>query len=144
MKRLLQLAFLPSSVDLALLVLRAWAGLSMVALHGWGKVGRFGPLSSTFADPFGIGPFPSLVLAAGFEVVGAVLLVLGLFTRLAALAGMVTMGVAFAYVHGTRLSGPGNGELAFVYLAIFTALFLAGPGRYSMDGASGAAPRGRR
>jgi uncharacterized membrane protein YphA (DoxX/SURF4 family) len=34
-----------------------------------------------------------------------------------------------------RLSGPGNGELAYLYLGVWTALFVAGAGRYSLDAA---------
>ncbi len=131
--KFLQLNFVPRSADFALLVLRVWLGVSMLALHGWGKVTNFGGMSSKFADPFGLGPTASLVLAIFGELVCAALLALGLATRFAALALVIVMSVAFFSAHGTKLSGPGNGELAFVYLAGFVAIFLAGPGRFSVD-----------
>jgi putative oxidoreductase len=50
---------------------------------------------------------------------------------------MITMGVAFLLVHGAKFGGPKGGELAFIYLGGFLAIFLAGPGRFSIDGAKG-------
>ena len=41
--------------------------------------------------------------------------------------------VAFVLVHKMKLTGGFNGELAFIYLAGFVALLIAGPGRYSAD-----------
>jgi putative oxidoreductase len=52
---------------------------------------------------------------------------------LAALPLVVTMAVAFFGIHGGTLVGEGNGEMAFIYLAGFAALFIAGPGRFSFD-----------
>jgi putative oxidoreductase len=72
-------------------------------------------------------------LAIVGEVVCSLLLILGLFTRPAAIGGMVTMAVAFLLIHGGKLSGEGNGELAFLYLIGFTAILIAGPGRFSLD-----------
>ena len=44
------------------------------------------------------------------------------------------MTTAFVIVHGSALKGPQSGELAFLYLGVFIALLLAGPGRFSIDG----------
>jgi putative oxidoreductase len=137
MVKLLRLSFLPTSVDLALLVLRVWFGLTLVSLHGWSKFTGFAERSQRFADPFGIGPTASLALVVFAEVLCSVLLVLGLFTRFAALACAITMGTAFFYAHGGRLTGQGNGELPFIFLGGFVALLLAGGGRFSLDGTSG-------
>jgi putative oxidoreductase len=62
------------------------------------------------------------------------LVALGLLTRLAAFILVINLGVAFFLVHKASLAmGAGSGELAFVYLAGFVAVFLAGPGRFSLD-----------
>ncbi|MGA0093419.1 MAG: DoxX family protein [Chthoniobacterales bacterium] len=119
--------------NLGLLVLRVWLGLSMLLLHGWPKVEKYAGLSEGFPDPLGVGPAMSLNLAIFAEVFCALLLVVGLAARLAALPLVVTMAVAFFVVHGGVLTGEGNGEMAFVYLAGFVALFIAGPGRHSFD-----------
>jgi putative oxidoreductase len=133
----LRLDFIPSSADCGLLALRLWLGISMLTLHGWAKLSNFQEKAGSFGDPLGIGSKASLSLAVFGEVVGSLLVILGLFTRLGALSVMVTMAVAFFMVHGAKLVGPGNGELAFVYMAGFFAIFLAGPGRFSIDGAKG-------
>jgi putative oxidoreductase len=131
--RFLRLDFIPHSVDCGLLVLRLWLGLSLICLHGWTKLSKFSSMSSKFADPLGIGTTQSLALATFAEVVCAILIVLGLFTRLASLALAINLGVAFVLVHKLAFKGPGGGELAWIYLAGFIVLFVAGPGRLSID-----------
>ncbi len=134
MKSLLQLKFLPRNPDLALLLLRLWLGLSMLVLHGWPKLLKLTGGSHEFADPLGIGALPSLVIAVVTEVAGSILLVLGLFGRLAALMLAGTMAVAWGVAHHMKLSGPGSGELAFIYLAGYLTIVLAGSGKYSAEG----------
>jgi len=137
--KLLQLDFLPCSADVGLLVLRLWLGLSLLLLHGWSKLTSFSETASKFPDPLGVGSGVSLALTIFAEVGCAVLIVAGLFTRAAALVQVILMGVAFFIVHKASLaSGPGSGELAFIYLAGFVTLFLAGAGRLSFDGKLGA------
>lgn len=138
MKKFLQLSFLPLSADLALLVLRLGFGLSLLLLHGWGKLMKFPELAVKFPDPLGVGHAWSLLLAILGEVVCSSLLVVGLCTRLAALGAGITMGVAFFLVHQMKLKGAGDGEDALVYLVAFATLFLAGGGRFSLDKKLGA------
>jgi putative oxidoreductase len=136
---ILQLRAVPVSANLALLALRVWLGLSMLLLHGWAKVVNFSALVSHFPDPFGLGPKTTLILAVFSEVACSALLVVGLFTRLAALGGAAAMAIAFFAVHNSQLTGqPGGGpaELTFIYLAGFTAIVLAGGGRFSVDATS--------
>lgn len=133
--RLLRLDFLPHSADAGLLVLRLWIGLSLLLLHGWPKLKGFEQMSAKFPDPLGIGSPASLGLTIFAEALCSVLLVLGLFTRGAAAVQAILMSVAFFMVHkGSLAPGPGSGELAFIYLAAFVALFVAGGGRFSLDG----------
>jgi putative oxidoreductase len=135
---ILRLDFVPSSTDAALLVLRLWLGLSLFLLHGWGKLSTFQQMSGKFPDPLGVGHRNSLTLAIIGEVVCPILMVLGLFTRTAALGSAITMSVAFFFVHkGSLKAGPGSGELAYLYLAGFVTLFLAGAGKFALDGKGG-------
>src|SRR5688572_25750229 len=99
----LRLDFLPRNVDLALLLLRVWIGASMLLLHGWGKLATFQKTSKGFPDPLGVGSQVSAGLAVFGEVVCSVLLILGFFTRLGALGGAITMGVAFFIAHNMKL-----------------------------------------
>ena len=138
MLKFLQLRFLPTSVNLALLVLRVWFALPLLTLHGWSKLTGFAERSHRFADPYGLGSPASLALVVFGEVFCSVLLVVGLCTRLAATVCGIVMATAFVHAHGMRLTGQGNGELPFMFLGAFVALVLAGGGRYSIDARTGA------
>ena len=135
MKRLLglmNLTFLPSGEGAALLVLRVWTGLSMLLLHGLRKAKNLGQDVTGFPDPLGITPQFSHALAVFSEAFCSVLLVIGCFTRFSAVAGFITMAVAFFITKKADLS-PQGGELAYVYMACYAVLIIAGPGRYSLD-----------
>lgn len=134
MKKLLILPLPAVSTDVALLMLRLWLGLSMLLLHGLGKLQNFSGTVSTFQEKMNI-PAPLGAAAILAETGCAVLLAAGLGTRWAAALLAVTMSVAFFKVHGATLApgSPNSGELAFIYLAGFLALLLAGAGRFSVD-----------
>ena len=133
--RLLNLSFVPRSADLAILFLRVALGLCMLLLHGWGKLIHFNQ-GSQFADPLGIGSYPSLLLTLFAEIVCSALLIGGVLTRFAAAVLVITMGVAFFQVHGGDFFKPGA-ELAAVYLIGFGTIVISGGGRFSADAAGG-------
>jgi putative oxidoreductase len=133
-RSLVRADFLPTSPDLALLLLRVWLGASLLMLHGIGKIPRLMADEVRFASVAGLSPTVSLALAVLGEVVAPVLLILGLGARWAAGLSAATMLGAFVVGHGMALSGERSGELPFIFLAGFLALFMAGPGRYSIDG----------
>lgn len=88
-------------------------------------------MASSFPDPLGIGNQLSLVAAIGTEVGCSVLLIFGLATRFAALGLAFTMLVALFIVHA---DDPWKTkELAACYLAVYAAIMLAGPGKFSLD-----------
>jgi len=120
--------------NLALLVLRVWLGVAMLANHGYDKLSTFSEKSGSFPDPLGIGHAASLALAVFAEFFCSLLLILGLLTRFGAFVLAINMAVAFFIVHKGVLSGTHSGELAFLYLAGYAAVLIAGPGRFSADG----------
>ena len=118
----------------SLLVLRLWLGLAMFFIHGLDKLNNFNHYAAMFPNPIGIGVKPGLVLVIIAETVGALLLVLGLLTRFGALTLVIDLGVAFFMVHKMAVGmHEHSGELAFVYLAGYVTLLLAGPGKFSLD-----------
>ena len=129
--------FVPSDdsdlTHMALLVARLWFGLTMLFNHGFDKLAHFNDIVGTFPDPLRLGQEASLILVIMAEVVGALLLTVGLATRVAAAVLVIDMFVAFLMVHKTALTGQGNGELAFLYLAGFITLLIAGGGLFSLD-----------
>lgn len=120
------------SIDLALLVLRIIFSSFMIYGHGWRKLMRlFSDAPIQFADPFGLGPTPSLALASFAEVGCALLVMIGLWTRWATIPLIITMLVAAFIANAGQPFG--DRELALVYLTVFVALAIAGPGWYSVD-----------
>jgi putative oxidoreductase len=126
-----------TTIDLALFVLRVWFGLLLFVKHGLDKAMNFNRMSVHFADPFHIGPTPSFLLVLFAEMVCALLVALGLWTRVAAGIVVIDFAVAFGFAHHFQLFGQRNGELAFVYLGAFLTLCIAGAGRWSLDGLRG-------
>lgn len=126
-----------SMTDFALFVLRVWFGLLLFVKHGLDKAVNFNRVSGHFADPFHIGPTASLLLVVLAEVVCALLVVLGLWTRVAAAIIVIELAVAFGFAHHFQLFGPRSGELAFAFIGAFLALCLSGAGRWSLDGIRG-------
>lgn len=137
--KFLHLNFLPRSADLGLLIVRLWFGGLMFWLHGLFKLKNFSGMKAQFVDPFGLGMTTSLSLVVFAEVVCAALLVVGLFTRFAALVLGFTMAMAFYLGHQAKLTGLGNdGEMPFLFLGACLALFLSGGGSFSIDARIGA------
>jgi putative oxidoreductase len=132
--KFLQLKCIPQSTDFALLLLRLMAGLLLFLNHGLAKLVDFAAMSSKFPSILGIGHAPSLVLAIFAEVVCAALVVLGWWTRFAALMIVIELGTAFILVHHLKLTpGPGSGELAFLYLTAMVTILFAGGGRFALE-----------
>ena len=70
-----------------------------------------------------------------FELVGGVLITIGLFTRPVAFLLSGEMAVAYFYAHAPRAFFPilNMGELAILYCFVFLYIFFAGPGPWSLD-----------
>ena len=118
-------------LDLGLLILRLGGGGFMLFAHGLQKLTSFSEMSAKFPDPIGLGSEFSLVLAIFAEFLCSLLVMLGLFTRLAVLPLCATMFVAAFLVHG---SDPfAKKELALLYLVVFVFLALAGGGKFSVE-----------
>ena len=119
--------------DYGLLLMRLWAGLVMFFAHGKGKLVGFSERAESFADPFGIGAAASLTLVIFAEVVCAVLLALGLATRIVAVPLLINMLVA-TYLHAVEWGDPFAGYELALFFAVTYAMFIStGPGRYSID-----------
>jgi len=124
--------------NLLLLLVRLLAGGAMLT-HGLAKWNAFSALSASFPDPIGVGSFWSLVLIIGAEVGCSMLVIWGIFTRLAVLPLIFSMLVVIFIVHG---SDPfSSQELPLFYLASYLLLFLFGAGRYSLDHLLGQTPQ---
>ena len=135
-KRLLFLMDIPLNRDFGLLALRLMAVSSLLLKHGLEKTIGFNQLLVHPLDPPHIGPVPTLMFAALSDGICTVLIILGIATRWSALICFINIFVAWAAVHHFIFWGHegDHGELIVLYLAIMVTLFLAGAGKYSIDG----------
>jgi putative oxidoreductase len=131
----------PSAMsDIAKLLLRLTLGL-LILLHGISKI-RGGPgFVLDVVEKAGLPePFGYLVYVG--EVLAPLLVVLGLWTRAAALVIAINTIVAILLVHTGQLlqMSPEGGwalELQGLYLVVPIAIALLGAGRYSIAGTKG-------
>ncbi len=123
-----------SLANFGLLLLRLGAALPMLFLHGLPKFENRAEMAPNFGQIITwISPEFNFWLAVFAELVCAALVALGLLTRLATIPLIITMAVAFFIVHGGKLVGEGNGEMALIYAIPFLTLLFTGPGAISID-----------
>ncbi len=130
-----------SATNLALLVLRAAAGLTLAA-HGWNKFFSGGRLPGTgrWFDSIGMRPGRlNAWLAAGTEVGAGVLLAAGLVTPVSAGGVIGVMVVAGWTVHRSNGFFILKEGWEYVFVLAVAALVVAtlGPGEWSLDKALG-------
>ena len=99
--------------------------------HGIQKWSNFQEMSAVFPDPLGIGSPLSLGLAIFGELVCSMAFIIGFLYRLAMIPMIFTMIVAFFVVHANDVFAVK--ELAFIYLVVFILMYIAGPGKFSID-----------
>ncbi|MGH2820842.1 MAG: DoxX family protein [Actinomycetota bacterium] len=134
------------SSDVALLAVRVGAGVLM-AFHGWSKIdgGIAGPEGfEGFVTFLGL-PLPGLLayVVPFLELIGGIMILLGVLTRLPALLLAVEMVFTAFLVKLTKLDGvgyttfspdgPAPAEVDILFLVAFIAITLMGPGRYALD-----------
>ena len=131
----------PFGRESTLLLLRMWLGVMMV-YHGSDKLFRSFETFTTHINTFGI-PLSNFigVFVIASQVVGGVLIFFGFLTRPALACVLITVFAAVMesmffinYNPFTR-----KGELALTYTVVTFALFITGPGIYSVDAQLGKA-----
>ncbi len=124
--------------SIGLLLLRLFVGLGLAA-HGYTKFfGEHGIAGfAGFLKSLGV-PSPETMayVSAGTELVGGVLVAIGLLTRLASVPLAFNMFVAVITVHRASYfitNNPPGMEYALNLGVVFLALVFTGPGIYSVD-----------
>ncbi|CAH0187159.1 DoxX family protein [Plantibacter cousiniae (nom. nud.)] len=125
-----------AGIDAGLLLLRLALGVVFIA-HGLQKflVDSIPGVASGFGGMGIPAPEIAAVVVAGLEVVGGLLLIVGLGTRIVGALLAVTMAVAMVLVHLPAGFYAADGGFEYVMLLALAslALTLAGPGRFAID-----------
>lgn len=102
------------------------------AMNKWSDITSVASWFETLGIPF---PTLNAYLAATTEIVGVVLLFLGLFTRIISIPLMVIMIVAITTVHlPNGFSAGENGfEIPLYYMLFLFIFFTHGAGKWSLD-----------
>ena len=120
----------PLNADLAALALRLIIG-GLFIYHGCQKIEGYDKILPMFTDIIGIGAKLSFNLVIFAEFFCGLLVTIGLFTRLAILPIMFSMGVAFFIAHAKDSFT--IKELAFSFFVLCIPVFILGSGKYSVD-----------
>lgn len=120
-----------NAMSWALLVSRVGPSLLLIYAHGWPKVTHFTERIGHFSNPIGLGSEASFILVVFAEVVCAVLVAVGLFSRLSTVPLLIFFCVAAFIQHGADPFG--RKELPLLYAMPYIAVLIAGPGRFSLD-----------
>lgn len=131
MKKLFSVGYSGWAFNLAMLVLRVGSGILMIN-HGYDKLVHFKEYSANFMNFLGLGGSVSLALVVFAEFFCSIFLILGLFTRLAAIPLIINVAVAVVKGHDMKVFS--EGEHAALFFLVFVAILLVGPGRASIDG----------
>ena len=118
-----------TKASLLLLAVRIIFGILLMN-HGIQKWSSFQELSAVFPDPLGISPI-SLGLAIFGELVCSMAFIVGFLYRLAMIPMIFTMIVAFFIIHANDVFAVK--EMALIYLVVFIIMYIAGPGKFSID-----------
>ncbi len=115
-------------IDLGLFFLRITGSLLLLYVHGLPKIVHFSEELTRIEDPFGFGPYFSLIPAIVAEVICPILILFGVATRLACVPIVAVLLVAMLVVHpGWSIA---EGQFGWLLLIIFTTLAITGPGAW--------------
>ena len=108
-----------------------------IFMHGWAKVTMAGVAGvSGFMAKNGLNPGVAFALAAMFlETIGAICIIIGLFTRFFAAAIAIELAIAFLVIHlphGFSVYGHGYEYVLLLGVVMF-AIAIRGGGPYSVD-----------
>lgn len=134
MKKLISTSYSAGAFNTAMLLMRIIFGVLMMS-HGYDKLSGFTETARNMPSLFGMGSTVTTALVVFAEFFCALFIILGLFTRLAAIPLIITMAYAVFKAHNSDVFG--DGEHAMLYLGAFLTLLIIGPGKISVDGMIG-------
>ncbi|EJM00569.1 putative membrane protein [Pseudomonas sp. GM102] len=117
--------------EIGLLFLRVSGALFLLGVHGLPKLLDYSAELQRIEDPFHLDAHLTLILAIFAEVLCPLLIVAGVFVRLACLPILFVLLVALLIVHPQW--SVAEGQFGWLLLILFTSIFIAGPGRLALN-----------
>jgi len=115
-------------IDPGLFFLRLTGSLLLLYVHGLPKVLHFSEELTRIEDPFGFGPYASLIPAIVAEVICPLFIIAWVYTRLACLPIIAVLLVAMLAVHPDWSIA--EGQFGWLLLIVFITLAITGPGAW--------------
>ncbi len=134
MRKLLSTNYSAGAFNAAMLLLRLCFGILLMK-HGYGKLSNFSETATGMPHLFGMGGTVTAALVVFAEFFCALFVILGLFTRLASVPVIISMGYAVFITHNGDVFG--KGEMAALYMTAYLIFLLLGPGKVSVDSMTG-------
>jgi putative oxidoreductase len=130
MRKLFSTRYNAGTFNTALLLLRLGFGI-LLAHHGYQKFSNFHQTEGFMPEFLGLGKSTTTCLVIFAELFCSILVIIGLFTRLACIPIIIMLLViVFKITNGDFF---GKSELALTYLTGFLAILFAGAGKASVD-----------
>lgn len=125
--------------NLSRLFLRLFAGIIFMQF-GIRQLGCFSDLLASFHGVLGMSGETTLIIVIAIEIICSILIILGLFTRLAVILPIISMCFAEKVIMDffnsdslERVFSMQAGYLPIMFIGIFIFMLLAGPGKISLD-----------
>ena len=134
MKKLFSAKYSAGAVNAGMFILRVGCGI-LLFNHGYQKITHFSNTADHMPALFGLSGTIKASLVIFAEFFCTLLVMLGLFTRLACVPIVISLGIAVFKAHNMDVFG--QGQAATLFLVAFAAILIIGPGKASVDGMIG-------
>ncbi len=117
--------------NFALLFFRIAVATELIVVHGLKKIGIGVPVAEVIPNPLGFPDGLNSFLAISANVYLPVLVIFGLFTRLAALPALAVTATGYFIMHGN--DSLAERDIPFMFSVSLLMIILLGGGKYSLD-----------
>lgn len=118
-------------IHLPLLFLRVAVSLEIMIVHGLKKIGVGVAEAEKVPDPFNLPYALNQFLATSANLFFPLLVIIGLFTRLAILPTLAVTSMGYFVIHWN--DSLIERDIPFMYTMVYLFLLFTGPGKYSID-----------
>ena len=129
-KKVLSIRFHDQQINIGIFILRVCIAMLLI-VHSCNLLSHLTERQDSFIELMGLNNPITIALALSAELICAILLLVGLGTRLILVPLIVTMSASILIVHQCNIFE--TGTTAFLYVTGFVVLFIIGAGKYSVD-----------